>query len=97
MKWAQALDYICSYVCNKCTFLAGLYMCFASLKTAYCSVTRPKDATWEVNDYQVTWTSFLSRVYMLNSIFVCWTRGIGQKGIFSVYSATNDEILWLLD
>ena len=25
MKWAQALDYICSHASNKYTFLAGLY------------------------------------------------------------------------
>ena len=34
MKWAQALDYICSHVCNKYTFLAGLYNVDVSLNSS---------------------------------------------------------------
>ena len=36
MNWAQALDYICSHVCNK-YFLLPVYICDASLNTVSLS------------------------------------------------------------
>ena len=55
MKWAQALDHICSHVCNKYNFLAGLYNVDVSLNSTVPEFMYQRECV--ALDNQVTITS----------------------------------------